>query len=117
VDELWNLALGSFVRVSTVIQAQNIDVQQSIRKMVLSNTTIRFAQSPYADPTSLHGGTMLGVSELASRHQEIAVSYSELRPRRSNHFRDSGQALDDSRSPLVWCPVIGARIGCEAGVR
>jgi len=34
VDELWNLALGRFVRVSTVIQAQNIDVQQSIRKMV-----------------------------------------------------------------------------------
>ena len=34
VDELWELALGSFVRVSTVIQAQNADVQQRIRQKV-----------------------------------------------------------------------------------
>jgi SAM-dependent methyltransferase len=34
VDELWDLALGSFVRVSTVIRAQNVDVQQRIRQKV-----------------------------------------------------------------------------------
>ena len=34
IDELWNLALGSFVRVSTVIRAQNADVQQQIRQKV-----------------------------------------------------------------------------------
>jgi SAM-dependent methyltransferase len=34
VDELWSLALGSFVRVSTVIRAQAIDVQQRLRKTV-----------------------------------------------------------------------------------
>lgn len=34
VDELWDLALGSFVRVSTVIGAQTADVQQQIRAKV-----------------------------------------------------------------------------------
>ena len=34
VDELWDLALGSFVRVSTIIRAQNADVQQRIRAKV-----------------------------------------------------------------------------------
>jgi SAM-dependent methyltransferase len=34
VDEFWDLALGSFVRVSTVIGAQNADVQQRIRAKV-----------------------------------------------------------------------------------
>jgi SAM-dependent methyltransferase len=34
VDELWKLALGSFVRVSTVIRAQNADVQRQIRQKV-----------------------------------------------------------------------------------
>jgi ubiquinone/menaquinone biosynthesis C-methylase UbiE len=34
VDELWDLALGSFVRVSTVIGAQNAEVQQRIRAKV-----------------------------------------------------------------------------------
>src|SRR5262249_34753866 len=34
VEELWNLAMGSFVRVSTVIRAQNADVQQRIRHKV-----------------------------------------------------------------------------------
>jgi SAM-dependent methyltransferase len=34
VDELWDLALGSFVRVSTVIRAQNAEVQQRIRQRV-----------------------------------------------------------------------------------
>ena len=30
VDELWDLALGSFVRVSTVVGAQTAEVQQRI---------------------------------------------------------------------------------------
>jgi len=34
VEELWDLALGSFVRVSTVIRAQTADVQQRIRHKV-----------------------------------------------------------------------------------
>lgn len=34
VDEFWDLALGSFVRVSTIIGAQNADVQQRIRAKV-----------------------------------------------------------------------------------
>jgi ubiquinone/menaquinone biosynthesis C-methylase UbiE len=34
VEELWNLALGSFARVSTVIRAQSADVQQRIRQTV-----------------------------------------------------------------------------------
>ena len=34
VDELWDLALGSFVRVSTVVGAQTADVQQRIRTKV-----------------------------------------------------------------------------------
>ena len=34
VDELWDLALGSFVRVSTIIRAQNPEVQEQIRQKV-----------------------------------------------------------------------------------
>jgi SAM-dependent methyltransferase len=34
VDELWDLALGSFARISTVIRAQSTDAQQRIRKAV-----------------------------------------------------------------------------------
>jgi ubiquinone/menaquinone biosynthesis C-methylase UbiE len=33
-DEFWNLALGSFVRVSTIIRSQTDDVQQQIRDEV-----------------------------------------------------------------------------------
>jgi SAM-dependent methyltransferase len=44
VDELWNLALGSFVRVSTVIRAQNPDVQERIRR------TVEQAARQYASP-------------------------------------------------------------------
>jgi len=34
INELWDLALGSFVRVSTIIRAQNADVRQQIRDKV-----------------------------------------------------------------------------------
>jgi SAM-dependent methyltransferase len=47
VDELWDLALGSFVRVSTLIRAQNADVQQRIRQKVEE------VVQQYASPNSL----------------------------------------------------------------
>ena len=48
VDELWNLALGSFVRASTVIRAQNLDVQEHIRR------TIERAVQQYASPNGFN---------------------------------------------------------------
>ncbi len=36
-----------------------------------------FQRGDYADPMSLHGAAMPGVSELASHHVEITVSYSD----------------------------------------
>jgi SAM-dependent methyltransferase len=47
VDELWDLALGSFVRVSTVIRAQDTNVQQRIRQKVEQVTR------QYASPNGL----------------------------------------------------------------
>jgi ubiquinone/menaquinone biosynthesis C-methylase UbiE len=47
VDELWNVALGSFARVSTIIRTQTDDVQQQIRKEV------ERAVKPYLTPRGL----------------------------------------------------------------
>jgi SAM-dependent methyltransferase len=47
VDELWNLALGSFVRVSTIIRAQSVEVQQRIR------TAVDKAAQQYISPNGL----------------------------------------------------------------
>jgi ubiquinone/menaquinone biosynthesis C-methylase UbiE len=47
VDELWDLALGSFARISTVIRAQNTDAQQRIRKAVEQKAQL------YASPNGL----------------------------------------------------------------
>ena len=47
VDELWDLALGSFVRVSTVIRAQDANIQQRIRQKVEQVTR------QYASPNGL----------------------------------------------------------------
>lgn len=44
VEDLWDLALGSFVRVSTVIRAQTTDVQQRIRNKV-EQTARQYASS------------------------------------------------------------------------
>ncbi|HEY6020302.1 MAG TPA: hypothetical protein VIY48_10470, partial [Candidatus Paceibacterota bacterium] len=49
VDDLWDLALGSFVRVSTVIHAQSADVQQQIRDKVE-----QMAQQYIMSPNGLH---------------------------------------------------------------
>ena len=46
-DELWNLAMGSFARVSTIIRAQTDDVQQQIR------TEVELATKLYATPHGL----------------------------------------------------------------
>ena len=46
-DELWDLALGSFARISTVIRAQNTDAQQRIRKAVEQKAQL------YASPNGL----------------------------------------------------------------
>jgi len=37
-----------------------------------------FQRGDYADPMSLHGKTMPGVSEIESHHRSISVAYSEL---------------------------------------
>jgi hypothetical protein len=47
VDELWNLAMGSFARVSTVIRAQTADVQQQMR------IEVERATKQYATPHGL----------------------------------------------------------------
>jgi hypothetical protein len=65
------------VQSVVVKYAQDKDQIRLIRQH-LQHEAKAFELGDYADPTSLHGATMLGVSELASRHQEIAVSYSEL---------------------------------------
>jgi ubiquinone/menaquinone biosynthesis C-methylase UbiE len=47
IDELWDLALGSFARISTIIRAQNNDAQQHIRKAVEQKAQL------YASPSGL----------------------------------------------------------------
>jgi SAM-dependent methyltransferase len=47
IDELWDLALGSFARISTVIRAQNTDAHQRIRKAVEQKAQL------YASPSGL----------------------------------------------------------------
>jgi SAM-dependent methyltransferase len=47
VDELWNLALGSFVRVSTIIGAQSAEAKQRIR------TAVQEAAQQYISPNGL----------------------------------------------------------------
>jgi hypothetical protein len=37
-----------------------------------------FQRGDYSDPTSLHGKTMVGTSELERHHASISVAYSEL---------------------------------------
>jgi hypothetical protein len=63
---------------SVVIKdARDKDQVELIRRH-LRHEAEAFQHGDYADPTSLHGLTMPGVSELAGHHEEITVSYSEL---------------------------------------
>ena len=63
---------------SVVIKDARDKDQVELIRQHLRREAEAFQHGDYADPTSLHGLTMLGASELASHHQEITVSYSEL---------------------------------------
>ena len=65
------------VQSVVVKDARDKDQVELIRQH-LRHEAEAFQRGDYADPTSLHGVTMPGVSELAGHHQEITVSYSEL---------------------------------------
>jgi hypothetical protein len=65
------------VQSVVVKDAQDKDQVELIRQH-LRHEAEAFQQGDYADPTSLHGATMPGLSELESHHAEITVSYSEL---------------------------------------
>ena len=63
---------------SVVAKDANDKDQIGLIRQHLQHEATAFERGDYADPTSLHGTSMPGVSELASHHQEINVSYSEL---------------------------------------
>ncbi len=65
------------VQSVVVKRAQDKDQVRLIRQH-LRHEAEAFEHGDYADPMSIHGVTMPGVSELASHHQEITVSYSDL---------------------------------------
>ena len=103
------------VQSVVVKDARDKDQVELIRQH-LRHEAEAFQHGDYADPTSLHGLTMPGVSELAGHHEEITVSYSELPLGAAITFENSGPTFGDGGSPLVWRPVVGARCGCEARV-
>lgn len=63
---------------SVVVKDAHDKDQIGFIRQHLQHEAKAFERGDYADPESIHGATMPGVSELASRHQEITVSYSEL---------------------------------------
>jgi hypothetical protein len=65
------------VQTVVVKDAQGKDQIGPIRQH-LQHEAEAFQRGDYADPMSLHGAAMPGVSELASHHADITVSYSEL---------------------------------------
>ena len=78
---------------SVVIKdAQDKDELGPIRQH-LQHEAEAFQRGDYADPTSLHGTVMPGVSELARHHAEITVSYSELPLGAALTFRTRDQDL------------------------
>jgi len=52
IDELWEIAMGSFVRVSTVIRAQNADTQRRIRDKVEQAAQQYASASDYQIPVA-----------------------------------------------------------------
>ncbi len=64
------------VQSVVVKDAQDKDQIGPIRQH-LQHEAEAFQRGDYADPMSLHGAAMPGVSELASHHADITVSYSE----------------------------------------
>lgn len=65
------------VQSVVVKDAQDKD-QVALIRQHLRHEAEAFERGDYADPTSLHGAAMPGVSELKGHHAEITVSYSEL---------------------------------------
>jgi hypothetical protein len=63
---------------SVVLKNMHDKNQIGLIRQHLQHEAKAFERGDYADPTSLHGAMMPGVSELASHHQEITVFYSEL---------------------------------------
>ena len=65
------------VQSVVVKDAQDKD-QIALIRQHLRHEAEAFRHGDYADPSSLHGKTMPGLSELESGHAAIAVSYSDL---------------------------------------
>lgn len=63
---------------SVVVKDAHDKDQIELIRQHLQHEAKAFQRGDYADPMSLHGATMPGVSELGSHYQEISVSYSEL---------------------------------------
>ena len=63
---------------SVVVRDARDKDQIGLIRQHLRHEAHAFARGDYADPTSLHGATMPGVSDLASQYRRIAVTYSEL---------------------------------------
>lgn len=63
---------------SVVVKDMHDKDQIGLIRQHLQHEAKAFEGGDYGDPMSLHGATMPGVSELASHHQQITVSYSEL---------------------------------------
>lgn len=63
---------------SVVVKDARDKDQIGLIRQHLQHEAQAFQNGDYADLVSLHGATMPGVGELASHHQEITVSYSEL---------------------------------------
>ena len=63
---------------SVVVKDAKDKDQVTLVRQHLRHEAEAFERGDYADPTSLHGATMPGVSELKVHHAEITVSYAEL---------------------------------------
>lgn len=63
---------------SVVVKDTKDKDQIKLIRQHLRHEAAAFERGDYADPKSLHGATMPGLSELESNHAKITVSYSEL---------------------------------------
>lgn len=65
--------------VQQVIAKDPTDVAQvQLIQQHLQHETMRFRAGDFSDPTSLHGGDMPGVKELASGAAQVEIEYSAL---------------------------------------
>ena len=63
---------------SVVVRDAHDKDQIGLIRQHLQHEAKAFELGDYTDPASLHGASMPGVSDLASHHKAITVSYSEL---------------------------------------